>query len=74
MVAALAATDAGVECVVLDRDLVPSGSTALSSGMVPACETEIQRKKGIDDSVEIMAADIMRKARGEADASIVDAM
>lgn len=74
LVAALAATDAGVECVVLERDLVPSGSTALSSGMVPACETEIQRKKGINDTVEIMAADIMKKAHGEADASIVDAM
>lgn len=74
LVAALAAKDAGVDCVVLERDLVPSGSTALSSGMVPACETQIQRDHGVQDSVEIMAADIVKKARGQADASIVDAM
>lgn len=74
LVAALAAKEVGIECIVVERDLVPSGSTALSSGMVPACDTQIQRNSGVNDSVEIMAADIMKKARGEADASIVDAL
>ena len=74
LVAALAAKDAGVEGVVLERDLVPGGSTALSSGMVPACQTRIQQNRGVSDKVEIMVADIMNKARGKADAAIVDAM
>ena len=72
LVAALAAKDAGVGCVVLERDIVPSGSTALSSGMIPACETQIQHDKDIADNVQTMAADIMKKARNEADPTMVD--
>lgn len=74
LIAALAAKDAGVDPVVLERDLVPSGSTALSSGMIPACETQIQRGMGVEDSVEIMSADILRKSRDQADPAIVEAM
>ncbi len=74
LIAALAAKDAGVDPVVLERDLVPSGSTALSSGMIPACETRIQHEKNVVDSVDIMAADIMHKSRDQADRSIVEAM
>lgn len=74
LVAALAANDAGIDCVVLERDQTPSGSTALSSGMIPACETLIQHDKDVRDSVEIMATDIMKKARDQADPSMVDVM
>ena len=34
MAAALALKDAGIDPVILERDSVPKGSTALSSGMV----------------------------------------
>lgn len=37
LIAALAAHDAGTAVLVLERDAVPSGSTALSSGFIPAC-------------------------------------
>ncbi|MFQ5625139.1 MAG: FAD-dependent oxidoreductase, partial [Methyloligellaceae bacterium] len=74
LVAALAAHAAGADVVVLERDAVPGGNTALSSGMIPACETRIQREMGIDDSVEIMSADILRKARNQADPRIVEAL
>lgn len=67
LTAALAAHDQGAEVVVLERDSVPQGSTALSSGMIPACNTKIQRARKIDDSVEIMMADILSKAHGETD-------
>ena len=60
LVAALAAKDAGLDPVVLERDAIARGSTALSSGMIPACQTQIQIQKGIIDSVAIMAGDIMR--------------
>jgi len=33
--AALAAKEAGAEPVVIERDAVPSGSTALSAGLIP---------------------------------------
>ena len=42
MIAALAAKDAGAEPVIVERDAAPSGSTALSSGMIPACGTRQQ--------------------------------
>lgn len=71
LVAALAARDAGAEVLVLERDSSPSGSTALSSGFVPACGTRWQRAVGVEDSPERMAADIQRKNGGEADASMV---
>ncbi len=74
MVAALAARDAGAEVVVLERDPLPAGSTALSSGMIPAAGTRWQRARGIEDSPGRMAEDIQRKARGEADPALVRAL
>ena len=46
LTAALAAHDAGAEVMVLERDASPSGSTALSSGFIPACETRWQSASG----------------------------
>jgi fumarate reductase flavoprotein subunit len=66
LTAALVLRDAGMDCVVLERDAVPSGSTALSSGFVPAPCTRVQKAKGIDDSPQRFAADIQAKAHGQA--------
>jgi fumarate reductase flavoprotein subunit len=74
LVAALAARDAGAEVLVLERGAQPAGSTALSSGFIPACSTRWQRARGVVDSVAQMAEDIRRKNRGEADPRIVDAV
>ncbi len=70
--AALAAKEAGAEVVVVERDAVPTGSTALSAGLIPAAGTRFQRIKGIDDSPECFGEDIQRKARGEADPAVVE--
>ena len=72
--AALAAKEAGIEPVVIERDAVPSGSTALSAGLIPAAGTRFQRAKGIADDPQLFAADIQRKAHGEADAVVVTAL
>jgi fumarate reductase flavoprotein subunit len=69
--AALAAHEAGAECVVVERDAVPRGSTALSAGLIPAAGTRFQRERGIADDAERFAADIMRKARNEPAPEIV---
>ena len=71
-IAALAAHDRGAEVLVLDRDSSPGGSTALSSGFIPACETRWQAAIGETDSVAIMSADIQRKAKGRADPVLTD--
>jgi fumarate reductase flavoprotein subunit len=70
--AALAAKEAGVNAVVIERDAVPSGSTALSAGLVPAAGTRLQRGKGVADNPARLAADIQRKAHGEAPAALVE--
>ncbi len=70
--AALAAKEAGLEPLVIERDKVPTGSTALSAGLIPAAGTRFQRAKNIADSAELFAADIQRKAHGEADQAIVE--
>jgi fumarate reductase flavoprotein subunit len=74
LTAALMLHDAGVECVLLERDAVPSGSTALSSGFIPAPGTRAQRRQGIEgDSPERFAADIQAKAHGRAAPALVRA-
>jgi fumarate reductase flavoprotein subunit len=72
--AALAAKEAGVEAVLVERDAVPAGSTALSAGLIPAAGTRFQRAKGIVDSPALLAADIACKAHDEADAAVVEAV
>jgi fumarate reductase flavoprotein subunit len=59
--------------VVLERDMAPTGSTALSSGFVPAAGTQAQRAQGIDDSPEHFAQDIQAKAHGRAAPALVHA-
>jgi fumarate reductase flavoprotein subunit len=66
LTAALALQRAGIEAVVLERDAFAAGSTALSSGFIPAPGTRAQRALGIDDSPALFEADIQAKAHGEA--------
>jgi fumarate reductase flavoprotein subunit len=72
--AALAAREAGVEPLVVERDPQPTGSTSLSAGLIPAADTRFQRAKGIADSPELFAADIQRKADNANDAAVVAAV
>jgi fumarate reductase flavoprotein subunit len=73
LVTALRLHDLGVSCVLLERDAQPSGSTALSSGFVPAAGTRVQREAGVEDSPQAFAADIQAKAAGTAAAHLVRA-
>ena len=73
LVAAVTLRDAGIDCVLLERDARPSGSTALSSGFIPAAATQVQREAGIGDSPEQFAIDIQAKAHGTAAAHLVKA-
>jgi fumarate reductase flavoprotein subunit len=72
--AALAAAEAGAEPVLIERDAVPAGSTALSAGLIPAAGTRFQHAQGITDSPALFAEDIRRKAHGDADPGLVRAV
>jgi fumarate reductase flavoprotein subunit len=67
LVAALSTAEAGAQVLVVERDALPRGSTALSAGLVPAGGTRWQRAAGIEDSADAFAADIMAKANHEPD-------
>lgn len=71
LVAALAAHETGQDVLVLERDAVPSGSTALSAGLIPAAGTAQQKAVGITDTPEAFAVDITKKADGEPDPELV---
>lgn len=72
LIAGLALADAGVAAAIFERDALPSGSTALSSGLIPAAGTRFQRAQGVDDTPALFAGDLAAKAHGEADPAIVD--
>ena len=74
MVAALAAHEAGQDVLLIEADPMPSGSTALSAGLVPAAGTRFQSAAGIDDSAARFAGDIQAKAHDENDPDLVIAM
>ena len=74
MIAALSAHEAGSEVLVIEADAVPSGSTALSAGLIPAAGTQIQQAAGIKDSAALFAKDIQAKAKNENDQALVDLM
>jgi fumarate reductase flavoprotein subunit len=68
LIAALSIRASGQDVVVVERDRAPSGSTALSSGFVPAAGTAFQRSIGVvDDTPERLAADVLAKTKQRAD-------
>ena len=74
LTAALMLRDAGIDCVLLERDALAQGSTALSSGFIPAAGTHVQREAGVtDDTAELFAQDIQAKAHDTAAPHLVAA-
>ena len=72
LVAALSAHDQGADVIVLERDPLPRGSTALSSGMITACGSGLQKAAGIaDDTPALFASDIQAKAGGKANPDLL---
>jgi fumarate reductase flavoprotein subunit len=74
LTAALALRHAGVDALVLERDASPLGTTSMSTGLIPGCGSALQRARGIADSAEIFAADILAKTKGQVDADFVLAL
>ena len=67
LTAALAASDAGAEVLVLERDPRPSGSTSMSLGAMCAAASQQHQRHGIEDSAARFVADVMAKTAGRAD-------
>ncbi|WP_417252251.1 FAD-dependent oxidoreductase [Castellaniella sp.] len=73
LTAALRLVAAGIDTVLIERDAAPGGSTALSSGFIPAAGSAVQRAAGIEDDASRFAADIQAKAGGMAAPHLVAA-
>ena len=67
LTAALAAQEAGATVLIAERETRLSGSTALSSGLIPAAGTRAQQAQQIDDSEDIFCSDILNKNHHRAD-------
>lgn len=74
LTAALAAIEAGDSVLIAERDAQLSGSTALSSGLIPAAETKAQGAQSISDSRDVFFKDIMAKNKSSADPAHVRAI
>ncbi len=72
LVAAVAAAeDPDLTVTVLEKSDEPGGNTALSTGMIPAAGTRLQRAAGIEETAEDMALDILEKNDFQADEALV---
>ncbi len=69
--AALSVRDAKGDVLVLERDATALGSTAMSTGLIPAGGTRFQKACGIEDSTEEFVEDILHKTHGETDRDMV---
>lgn len=72
--AALAASEQTSSVLVLERNATPLGNTSLSAGLIPAAGTQLQKEKGIADSAEIFAQDLIKKAKNQNDEKVVKAI
>jgi fumarate reductase flavoprotein subunit len=72
LVAGLAACENDdLTVTILEKTDEPGGNTSLSTGMVPAAGTRLQREAGIEETPADMARDILEKNDYEADEAMV---
>jgi len=62
--AAIAAREAGAEVIVLEKQAVMGGSTAVSGGVYYAAGTSVQKANGIEDSADKMYEHYMNAGNG----------
>lgn len=74
LTAALSAREYGIDVLVLEADASTMGTTAMSTGLIPAAGTRFQIDAGIDDSPALFTADVMAKTKGEASEAIMLAL
>lgn len=71
LTAALAARDAGVDVLILEKDAIPRGTTSMSQGTMCAAGTQAQKDAGIHDSADQFFEDVMTKVHGKTDENLV---
>lgn len=72
--AALAAAEAGAEVEIVEKMAFAGGNSALSGGMMAVPGSSVQKKQGIEDFPEKLAADMLRIGQGLGDIELVLAL
>lgn len=70
--AALAAVDAGANVVLLEKQGFAGGNSLLSTGILQAAGSSLQKAQGIDDSPEQYYAEMMEVTEGKRDPVLVN--
>lgn len=69
--AAIAAAEQGAQVLLLEKLGYLGGATIISGGKIPAANSKQQQEKGIEDSVEALARDILRPSNYSARQELV---
>lgn len=69
--AAIAAAEEGAEVLLIEKLGYLGGATIISGGKIPAANSKQQEEKGIEDSVEALARDILRPSNYSARQELV---
>ena len=72
--AGIAAKQSGAETLILERDPSALGTTAMSTGLIPAAGTSFQAKAGITDTPELFTEDVCAKTGYQTNADIALAL
>lgn len=73
-ITALTVAQEGLEVALFEKTEFLLGNTAASAGMIPACETKFQKALQIEDSIETMTNDILKKNHFESNEKQVKAL
>lgn len=71
MSAALQAKEAGASVMVIDKMPVFGGNSTINGGAMAVAGSPLQKKEGIEDSVDIMVADMLEAGRGMNDVEML---
>ena len=74
MAAAIMAQQAGLDFVLLEKMPYVGGNTTKATGGMNAAETHYQKEQGIEDSVELFAADTMKGGHNINDPALVQTL
>ena len=69
--AAIEASKAGAKVLVLEKQPVAGGSTAICGGQFTVAPTPMQKEQGINDSAELFYNDMTKVGKGQADPDLV---
>lgn len=70
--AALEATAAGAECLLLEKESAVGGSTLISGGFFALCGTQEQAAAGVDDTPELLFDDLWEISGQRADRDLLN--